>query len=101
MSKIHQGKPWPLGSTITSKGVNFSVAAPHAGHLELLLFNIPNDFTPQEYYLWSSNFDNEKLEKLGLLNDKTDISVYLKTMNSFSMASDAFFPFRDNIDVCS
>ena len=38
VSRIHLGTPWPLGSTITAKGVNFSVAAPEANRVELLLF---------------------------------------------------------------
>ena len=32
------GKPWPLGSSLVEGGVNFSVAAPQATKVELLLF---------------------------------------------------------------
>ena len=32
------GKPWPLGSSLVGGGVNFSVAAPEATKVELLLF---------------------------------------------------------------
>ena len=32
------GKPWPLGSSLVKGGVNFSVAAPQATKVELLLF---------------------------------------------------------------
>ena len=46
MSKIKIGSPWPLGSTITQTGVNFSVAAPYATHLELLIFDNPDDEIP-------------------------------------------------------
>ncbi len=38
MSKIFLGKPWPLGSSITPRGVNFSVAAPNAEKVHLLIF---------------------------------------------------------------
>ncbi|MEA5474840.1 isoamylase [Synechococcus sp. CCY9201] len=38
MSSIRIGHPWPLGAATTSHGVNFSVAAPAATRLELLLF---------------------------------------------------------------
>ena len=38
MSGVHPGTPWPLGSSCTARGVNFSVAAPAAHRLELLLF---------------------------------------------------------------
>ena len=35
---IHIGHPWPLGASLTSRGVNFSVVAPLATRIELLLF---------------------------------------------------------------
>jgi isoamylase len=35
---VHLGKPWPLGASLTGRGVNFSVVAPLATRLELLLF---------------------------------------------------------------
>ncbi|MEB3321223.1 MAG: glycogen-debranching protein, partial [Synechococcaceae cyanobacterium] len=38
MAEIRIGHPWPLGATPTPKGVNFSVVAPRATRVELLLF---------------------------------------------------------------
>ena len=38
MSAIRIGQPWPLGASTTALGVNFSVAAPLATRIELLLF---------------------------------------------------------------
>ena len=35
---IRIGQPWPLGATATPRGVNFSVVAPLASRVELLLF---------------------------------------------------------------
>jgi len=35
---INIGKPMPLGSSITSKGVNFSLVATNAEYIEILLF---------------------------------------------------------------
>ncbi|QEY31044.1 glycogen-debranching protein [Synechococcus sp. RSCCF101] len=35
---IHRGRPWPLGSCVTARGVNFSVVAPAATRVELLLY---------------------------------------------------------------
>ena len=35
---MHLGRPWPLGASISARGVNFSVVAPLATRLELLLF---------------------------------------------------------------
>ncbi len=35
---MHRGRPWPLGASVTRRGVNFSVVAPLATRVELLLF---------------------------------------------------------------
>ena len=48
MSKTHRGTPWPLGSTITKRGVNFCVAAPTASHLELLIYSDANQANPEQ-----------------------------------------------------
>ncbi len=50
MSKTYTGKPWPLGSTITPRGVNFSVAAPNASHIELLIFENSSDTSPSQTF---------------------------------------------------
>jgi glycogen operon protein len=39
VSSIHRGQPWPLGAATTPRGVNFSVVAPTASRVELLLFS--------------------------------------------------------------
>jgi isoamylase len=38
LSTIQLGRPWPLGSAITERGVNFSLTAPGAYRVELLLY---------------------------------------------------------------
>ncbi len=43
IQKTHLGNAWPLGSSITPRGVNFSVLAPYATAIELLLFEHAND----------------------------------------------------------
>ena len=48
MRKIKVGSAWPLGSSITPNGVNFSLAAPHATNVELLIFNNEDDDDPKE-----------------------------------------------------
>ncbi len=48
MSKIQLGTPSPLGSSVTERGVNFSVAAPDANRLELVLFEHENDSLPSQ-----------------------------------------------------
>ena len=49
-NKIKPGKPWPLGSTITSEGVNFSVAAPNAAGIDLLIFEKAEDKKPNQIF---------------------------------------------------
>ncbi|MCP9848845.1 glycogen-debranching protein [Cyanobium sp. Morenito 9A2] len=39
LASIQLGHPWPLGSSLTAAGVNFSVVAPRATRVELLLFD--------------------------------------------------------------
>ena len=42
MGSIRLGQPWPLGATATAHGVNFSLTAPLATRVELLLFEHGN-----------------------------------------------------------
>jgi phosphoribosylaminoimidazolecarboxamide formyltransferase/IMP cyclohydrolase len=57
---------------------------------------IEGDFTEIEYHGWCDLFVSEPEELT--MEDKRE---YLKTLQGVSMASDAFFPFRDNIDHAS
>ena len=47
LSGIHPGSPWPLGSSLTRRGVNFVLAAPGADRIELLLYSNSNDRSPE------------------------------------------------------
>jgi glycogen operon protein len=47
LSAIRIGQPWPLGATATTRGVNFSVVAPLATRVELLLFAEGRSSEPQ------------------------------------------------------
>ena len=60
MRKINIGTAYPLGSSETERGVNFSVAAPDAIELELLLFEEENDLLPEE---WRSKV--ERMDETG------------------------------------
>ena len=56
MGKIKVGSAWPLGSSITPNGVNFSIAAPHATKVELLIFNSEDDdYAEEEISLGNKN----------------------------------------------
>ena len=58
MSKLLLGSPWPLGSSITKKGVNFSVAAPDAESIELLIFDDANDNEPHQIITLDKKFQS-------------------------------------------
>ena len=48
MGEINLGTPWPLGSSLTQRGVNFSVAAPEATEVELLIFQDGTSSSPSK-----------------------------------------------------
>ena len=47
LSGIHPGSPWPLGSSLTSRGVNFVLATPGADRIELLLYSDGHERSPE------------------------------------------------------
>jgi len=57
---------------------------------------IEGDMPPTEKAQWLLNFSAEP-EELTL----AEKSAFLKTLDGVALASDAFFPFRDSIDVAS
>ena len=46
MININKGTPFPLGSSLTSQGVNFSLVATNAEYVEILLFDREDSFSP-------------------------------------------------------
>ena len=50
MNDIKVGKPLPLGSSITSEGVNFSLIATNAEYIEILLFEKEDSVTPKTIF---------------------------------------------------
>ena len=57
---------------------------------------IEGDMPPTEYAQWLTNFSSEP-EPL-TLSEKEE---FLKGLDGVALASDAFFPFRDSLDVAS
>ena len=57
---------------------------------------IEGDMPPTEYAMWKAQFIEEP-EPL-TLSEKAE---FMQTLTGVSLASDAFFPFRDSIDVAS
>ena len=56
MSEIKIGKPYPLGSEITPKGVNFSLVAPNAKFIEILIFESEDSLSPQFVHKLDNKF---------------------------------------------
>ena len=50
MNNVKRGSPLPLGSSLTSKGVNFSLIATNAEYIEILLFETENSVKPTTIY---------------------------------------------------
>ena len=59
---------------------------------------VQNDFNQVEWVNWRGLFrEDAEIERL----DEEDYREFLKENNGVSLSSDAFMPFRDNIDVAS
>ncbi len=50
MTHINKGKPFPLGSSLTSQGVNFSLIATNAEYVEILLFEKEDSIFPKTIF---------------------------------------------------
>ncbi|MDC3069681.1 isoamylase [Prochlorococcus sp. AH-736-D21] len=55
MTYINKGKPFPLGSSLTSKGVNFSLIATNAETVEILLFEKEDSTVPKTIFKLCEN----------------------------------------------
>ncbi len=47
MIHLNKGKPFPLGSSLTSQGINFSLVATNAEYVEILLFEKEDSISPK------------------------------------------------------
>ncbi len=50
MIHLNKGKPYPLGSSLTSQGVNFSLIATNAEYVEILLFEKEDSISPKSIF---------------------------------------------------
>ena len=55
MTYINKGNPFPLGSSLTSKGVNFSLIATNAEYVEILLFEKEDSIEPSTIFRLDQN----------------------------------------------
>jgi len=47
---LNKGKPFPLGSSLTSQGINFSLVATNAEYVEILLFEKEDSISPKSIF---------------------------------------------------
>jgi len=47
---LNKGKPFPLGSSLTSQGINFSLVATNAEYVEILLFEKEDSISPKSTF---------------------------------------------------
>ena len=50
MNNINKCTPFPLGSSLTSQGVNFSLIATNAEYVEILLFEKEDSISPKRIF---------------------------------------------------
>ncbi|ABB50480.1 isoamylase [Prochlorococcus marinus str. MIT 9312] len=55
MTHINKGNPFPLGSSLTAKGVNFSLIATNAAFVEILLFEKEDSISPKNIFKLDHN----------------------------------------------
>ncbi len=55
MTHINKGKPFPLGSSLTSQGVNFSLISTNAAYVEILLFEREDSISPKTIFKLDEN----------------------------------------------
>jgi len=57
VNHINKGKPSPLGSSLTSEGVNFSLVATNAEYVEILLFDKEDSISPKTIFRLDQNYN--------------------------------------------
>merc|ERR1712211_12866 len=77
----------------TRRGLKFKDGVKRQDRVNARVRYIEGDMEEAEYQQWAKNFDNVP-EPL-LVQEKSD---FLAALSDISIASDAFFPFRDSID---
>lgn len=75
---------------------NFKKSILKQAKVNAIIRYIENDFTEIEYMDWLGLFESKPQE----LTDK-EKKEFIAKLNSVSLSSDAFLPFRDNVDVAS
>jgi len=95
VTHINKGKPFPLGSSITSQGVNFSLIATNAEYVEILLFEKEDSISPKSIFkldqthnkgpYWHAEIKNLDIEDKDLIEKLGKEIVKSKYGNLFQM----------------
>jgi len=87
---------WYLRQHPKVSGLAFTKKAKRVSRTNAIISYVEGEMTPPEYEQWLSLFESTP-EPLSLEEKKS----WLSTMKGVSLVSDAFLPFRDNIDQAS
>ncbi|ABX09307.1 glycogen debranching protein [Prochlorococcus marinus] len=101
MGKIHKGSPWPLGSSITSRGVNFSVASPEASYIELLIFKNEDDLQPKKILTLDKNHRSGDYWHIEVEGINTGCFYCYRVIGNRSTCKQDIFSRKILLDPCS
>ena len=85
MTHINKGNPFPLGSSLTSRGVNFSLVATNAEYVEILLFEKEDSISPKSILKLDQNHNTGPYwhAEIKNLNEGCIYAFRIKQKNKF------------------
>ena len=101
VGKINIGTAWPLGSTLTQRGVNFSVAAPKASKVELLIFNHSSSKTPSRVISLTNENKSRDYWHVEVENLKIGTTYGFRVFNNKHEKDHKFFTDQVLLDPCA
>jgi phosphoribosylaminoimidazolecarboxamide formyltransferase/IMP cyclohydrolase len=87
---------WAMRQHPKVLGLNFKAGVKRQERVNARVRYIEGDFTKEEKVRWLSNFETEPE---ALTSDEKE--AYMSALTGVTVSSDAFFPFRDGVDVAS
>ena len=100
MNYINKGKPLPLGSSVTSQGVNFSLIATNAEYVEILLFEKDDSILPKKIFKLDQNYKTGPYWHAEIKNLKEGC-IYAFRVNQRNSDGSKNFKKKVLIDPCS
>jgi phosphoribosylaminoimidazolecarboxamide formyltransferase/IMP cyclohydrolase len=83
------------------KALQFKTDSKRVDRTNARIAFIEGEMSEFEYKNWSNNFEKAHLPSVESFLTYQEKKDWLKQLKGVSLSSDAFLPFRDNIDVCS